>query len=70
MMYHKGHAADYEDWVKAGAEGWSWEENRPYFDMTEGNRQIGSLVSAEHHSASGVLPVQQVIHLSYFIFLG
>ncbi|XP_063833068.1 glucose dehydrogenase [FAD, quinone]-like [Ostrinia nubilalis] len=59
MMYHRGHAADYEDWVAAGAEGWSWEENKPYFDMTEGNKQIGSLVSGEHHSASGPLPVQQ-----------
>ncbi|XP_053617704.1 glucose dehydrogenase [FAD, quinone]-like isoform X2 [Plodia interpunctella] len=59
MMYHRGHAADYEDWVNAGAKGWSWEENLPYFDMTEGNKQIGSLVSAKHHSDTGPLPVQQ-----------
>ncbi|KAI8442158.1 hypothetical protein MSG28_005766 [Choristoneura fumiferana] len=58
-MYHRGHAADFEDWVAAGAEGWSWEENLPYFDMTEGNKQIGSLVSWQHHSDKGPLPVQQ-----------
>ncbi|XP_013184170.2 glucose dehydrogenase [FAD, quinone] [Amyelois transitella] len=59
MMYHRGHPADYEDWVNAGAKGWSWEENLPYFDMTEGNKQVGTLVSAKHHSESGPLPVQQ-----------
>ncbi|XP_026754993.2 glucose dehydrogenase [FAD, quinone]-like isoform X2 [Galleria mellonella] len=58
MMYHRGHKADYEDWEKAGAQGWSWDENLPYFDMTEGNKQIGSLVSYKYHSASGPMPVQ------------
>ncbi|XP_028035245.1 glucose dehydrogenase [FAD, quinone]-like [Bombyx mandarina] len=59
MMYHRGHAADYDDWVKLGAEGWSWEENLPYFDMTEGNKEIGTIVSQKHHSSSGPLPVQR-----------
>ncbi|XP_063628728.1 glucose dehydrogenase [FAD, quinone]-like [Cydia splendana] len=59
MMYHRGHAADYDDWVAAGATGWSWEENLPYFDMTEGNKQVGSLVSGEYHSNKGPMPVQQ-----------
>ncbi|CAH0402734.1 unnamed protein product [Chilo suppressalis] len=59
MMYHRGHPADYDDWVQAGADGWSWDENRPYFDMTEGNREIGSLVSEKYHSSTGPLPVQQ-----------
>ncbi|KAL4712336.1 hypothetical protein ACJJTC_001497 [Scirpophaga incertulas] len=59
MMYHRGHAADYEDWVNAGATNWSWEENLPFFDKTEGNKQIGTLVSAQHHSDKGPLPVQQ-----------
>lgn len=60
MMYHRGHAADYDDWVAAGAEGWSWDENKKYFDMTEGNKQIGSLVKSEYHSSTGPLPIQQV----------
>ncbi|KAM3964007.1 glucose dehydrogenase [FAD, quinone] [Aphomia sociella] len=62
MMYHRGHAADYDDWEKAGAHGWSWEDNLPYFDMTEGNKQIRSLVSYKHHSPSGPMPVQMFNH--------
>lgn len=65
MMYHRGHAADYEDWVAFGAEGWSWEDNLPYFDMTEGNKQIGSLVSGQHHSDKGPLPIQQVRYVKH-----
>lgn len=60
MMYHRGRIADYDDWVDFGAEGWSWEDNRPFFDLTEGNKEIGTLVSAEYHSSSGPLPVQRV----------
>ncbi|CAG9791495.1 unnamed protein product [Diatraea saccharalis] len=59
MMYHRGHPADYDDWVQAGAEGWSWKDNLPYFEMSEGNKQIGTLVSAKYHSSSGPMPVQQ-----------
>ncbi|XP_063628861.1 glucose dehydrogenase [FAD, quinone]-like [Cydia splendana] len=68
MMYHRGHAADYDDWVTAGATGWSWEENLPYFDMNEGNKQIGSLVSAEYHSDKGPMPVQQFRHQPPFTY--
>lgn len=60
MMYNRGHAADYEDWVNQGATGWSWEENLPYFDRTEGNKEIGTLVSENYHSQSGPLPVKRV----------
>lgn len=63
-MYHRGHPADYDDWVEAGATGWTWEENLKYFDMTEGNKQIGELVSAKYHSDTGPLPVQNVSSLT------
>ncbi|XP_049879102.1 glucose dehydrogenase [FAD, quinone]-like [Pectinophora gossypiella] len=68
LMYHRGHAADYEDWVKAGATGWSWEENKKYFDMTEGNKQIGTLVSEEYHSKDGPLPIQQFSYQPPFLY--
>ncbi|KAI5642554.1 GMC oxidoreductase domain-containing protein [Phthorimaea operculella] len=68
LMYHRGHKADYDDWVAAGAKGWSWEENRKYFDMTEGNKQIGSLVSEEYHSADGPLPVQNFRYQPPFLY--
>lgn len=59
-MYHRGHPADYDDWVKDGANGWSWDENYPYFLKSEGNKEIGSIVSAKLHSDSGPMPVQRV----------
>ncbi|XP_075983911.1 glucose dehydrogenase [FAD, quinone]-like isoform X2 [Anticarsia gemmatalis] len=60
MMYHRGHAADYKAWVEAAnSTDWSWEALQPFFDMTEGNKEIGTLVSGEHHSATGPLPVQR-----------
>ncbi|KAI5641053.1 GMC oxidoreductase domain-containing protein [Phthorimaea operculella] len=65
MMYHRGHKADYDEWVAAGAKGWSWDENRKYFDLTEGNKQVGSLVSEEYHSADGPLPFR---HQPPFLF--
>ncbi|XP_035448057.2 glucose dehydrogenase [FAD, quinone] [Spodoptera frugiperda] len=59
MMYHRGHHADYDcDWVEAGAKGWSWDEVKPFMDMSEGNKQIGSLVDGKYHSDSGCMPIQ------------
>lgn len=63
MMYHRGHKADYDDWVKQGATGWSWEENINYFLKSEDNQQIGSVVSSEYHSSGGPMPVQQVCEI-------
>ncbi|CAG9104065.1 unnamed protein product [Plutella xylostella] len=59
MMYHRGHEADFQDWTNFGAEGWSWEENKPYFDKSEDNKQTGTLVSQLHHATGGPMPVQQ-----------
>ncbi|KAJ2942770.1 hypothetical protein O0L34_g14958 [Tuta absoluta] len=68
LMYHRGHKADYEDWVAAGAKGWSWDENKRFFDLTEGNKQIGSLVSEEYHSADGPLPIQHFKYQPPFLY--
>ncbi|KAJ2942788.1 hypothetical protein O0L34_g14975 [Tuta absoluta] len=59
MMYMRGHAADYDGWAINGAKGWSWAEVFPYFLMSEDNKQIGKLVSREHHNKGGPMPVQQ-----------
>ncbi|XP_026740327.1 glucose dehydrogenase [FAD, quinone]-like [Trichoplusia ni] len=59
MMYHRGHRADYDDWVAHGAEGWSWDELQPYMDMIENNKQIGTVVDGKYHSDAGVMPIQQ-----------
>ncbi|KAI5634038.1 GMC oxidoreductase domain-containing protein [Phthorimaea operculella] len=59
MMYMRGHAADYDGWAINGAKGWSWAEVFPFFLMSEDNKQIGKLVSREHHNKGGPMPVQQ-----------
>lgn len=35
MMYVRGHKQDYDDWVQAGATGWSYDEVLPYFRRAE-----------------------------------
>ncbi|HEV7251495.1 MAG TPA: choline dehydrogenase [Mesorhizobium sp.] len=35
MCYVRGNALDYENWVKLGAEGWSYREVLPYFKKAE-----------------------------------
>ncbi|CAH2052166.1 unnamed protein product, partial [Iphiclides podalirius] len=64
MMYSRGHAADYATW----GEKWSWESNLPFFDMTEGNREIGISVSGECHSDSGPMPVQRFRYQPPFLY--
>ncbi|XP_013167945.1 PREDICTED: glucose dehydrogenase [FAD, quinone]-like [Papilio xuthus] len=64
MMYHRGHAADYTAWGKE----WSWEHNLPFFYMTEGNRQVGTLVDSHYHSETGPMPVQQFNYQPPFLY--
>ncbi|XP_014604941.1 PREDICTED: glucose dehydrogenase [FAD, quinone]-like [Polistes canadensis] len=58
MAYHRGHAKDYERWVKMGSTGWSWNEVLPYFLMSEDNREIGR-VSEKYHGTGGVMTVER-----------
>ncbi|NUB45023.1 GMC family oxidoreductase N-terminal domain-containing protein [Fertoebacter nigrum] len=37
MVYMRGHPLDYDDWAKAGNEGWSYREVLPYFIRSEDN---------------------------------
>lgn len=38
MLYIRGNRRDYDNWVKLGATGWSWQEVFPYFLKSEDNR--------------------------------
>lgn len=38
MVYTRGARSDYDNWVREGAIGWSWEEVFPYFLKSEDNR--------------------------------
>jgi choline dehydrogenase-like flavoprotein len=37
MAYHRGHPRDYDDWVRAGNTGWSFDAVLPYFLKSENN---------------------------------
>jgi choline dehydrogenase-like flavoprotein len=55
MLYVRGRPLDYDLWVKAGAEGWGWEDVLPYFLRSERNCRGAS----EFHGDGGELVVSE-----------
>ena len=53
MVYIRGNRLDYDDWAKAGNEGWSWQDVKPYFLKAEHNEQYQN----EDHGTGGPLNV-------------
>ncbi len=53
MLYVRGRPLDYDTWEAEGAEGWSWDQVRPYFLRAEDNERGAS----EHHAVGGPLHV-------------
>jgi choline dehydrogenase len=49
MLYVRGRPLDYDLWVRAGAEGWSWSDVLPYFLRAENNERGAS----EFHVTGG-----------------
>lgn len=37
MLYVRGHPSDYNDWARAGCDGWSWSDVLPVFKRSERN---------------------------------
>jgi choline dehydrogenase-like flavoprotein len=56
MIYIRGHAEDYNEWVRLGNEGWSYDEVLPYFKKSE-NREAGG---DAFHGTGGELNVAPV----------
>ena len=54
MLYVRGRPLDYDMWEAQGAEGWGWEDVRPYFLKAENNERGAS----EHHAVGGPLEVR------------
>jgi choline dehydrogenase len=53
MMYVRGNARDFDDWAKAGCDGWSYDEVLPYFRKSEDQSR-----GANHwHGVGGPLKV-------------
>ena len=42
LLYVRGHKLDYQDWVDAGATGWSWDDLMPHFKATEDQHIINN----------------------------
>jgi choline dehydrogenase len=55
MLYVRGRPLDYDLWVKAGAEGWGWDDVLPYFLRAEHNERGAS----EFHAVGGPLNVAE-----------
>jgi choline dehydrogenase len=49
LIYVRGQPEDYDDWVRQGCSGWSWEEVLPYFKKLEKNSRGESAT----HGGSG-----------------
>ncbi len=56
MVYLRGHAADYDDWARHGATGWSYSECLPYFIKCESNERFKN----EWHGQHGPLQISDV----------
>ena len=54
LIYIRGQAADYDDWVRQGATGWGWSDVLPWFVSSE---RHGSR-AAPHHGTTGLLRVE------------
>lgn len=54
MLYVRGRPLDYDLWKAQGADGWGWDDVRPYFLRAEDNERGAS----EHHAVGGPLRVE------------
>lgn len=53
----RGHAQDYDEWARLGAEGWSYQEVLPYFRKCENFEPVTAAENAPFHGKGGPLNV-------------
>ncbi len=56
MVALRGTPADYDDWARAGADGWNWQGVLPYFRKLETDFDFGG----EAHGKDGPLPIRRI----------
>lgn len=56
LLYVRGQAEDYDNWVALGNKGWSYSEILPYFKKSEDNERGAN----EYHGAGGGLSVSNI----------
>lgn len=69
MVPSRGNNFDYNDWVKLGAKGWSWDEVLHYFKKIE-LYMAGGDVSHRYHNFKGIWPINKPAYthdISYVI---
>jgi choline dehydrogenase len=57
IVYIRGEASDYDEWVSLGNKGWSFEDCLPYFKKSQGQSGDSSIYSSELHGSDGPLKV-------------
>ncbi|KAK6190335.1 hypothetical protein SNE40_002225 [Patella caerulea] len=57
-VYVRGHRKDYDDWSKAGCDGWSYSEVLPYFIRSENIKPFNNM-ETEYHGKTGPLGVSE-----------
>ena len=56
MVSLRGTPADYAQWVKAGAQGWSWDDVLPYFCKLESDLNFAGPL----HGQDGPIPIRRI----------
>ncbi|XP_043267087.1 glucose dehydrogenase [FAD, quinone] [Venturia canescens] len=58
MTYMRGSRKDYDDWVRLGNPGWSYQDVLPFFIKSEDNQQVNDM-DYGYHGVGGPLTVTQ-----------
>jgi len=56
QMANRGAPTDYEEWVKRGADGWSWNDVLPFFKKVERDLDF----DGPYHGKDGPIPVRRI----------
>ena len=59
LMTNRGAPADYDEWQRLGAEGWSWENCLPYFRKLESDQDFTGSEHAALHGHAGPLRIRR-----------